>query len=108
MDARRLDRAAKSSPSASRRFLRIALFSALGGLFTGAAVLAQAAPGGTASLDETLPIPMSPWRGDLDGMAKRRVIRAAVVYSRMFYLRRPRGATGRVVRGAEALREVRQ
>ena len=85
MDARRLDRAAKSSPSASRRFLRITLFSALGGLLTGAAVLAQAAPGGTASLDETLPIPMSPWRGDLDGMAKRRVIRAAVVYSRMFY-----------------------
>ena len=40
---------------------------------------------GAASLDQTLPIRTAKWKGDLGGMAKRGVIRALVVYSRMFY-----------------------
>ncbi len=40
---------------------------------------------GTASIDQTLPIRMAAWKGDLGGMAKRGIIRALVVYSRMFY-----------------------
>ena len=50
-----------------------------------AAAGAQSSAGSPASLDETLPIPTAPWKGDLDGMAKRRVIRALVVDDRMLY-----------------------
>ncbi|HYX19929.1 MAG TPA: transporter substrate-binding domain-containing protein [Thermoanaerobaculia bacterium] len=50
-----------------------------------AAVLARPSADSASSLDETLPIPMAPWKGDLGGMAKRRVIRALVVYDKMLY-----------------------
>jgi membrane-bound lytic murein transglycosylase MltF len=40
---------------------------------------------GSASLDQTLPIQTGKWTGDLGAMAKRREIRALVVYSKMFY-----------------------
>ena len=65
------------------RLGRAALVAGLEILAVAAAVASP--PAGSASLDETLPIPMAPWKGDLDGMAKRRVIRALVVYSKMFY-----------------------
>ena len=65
--------------------IRKARVAAFASLLTSAAVLAQPAADAAASLDETLPIPMAPWKGDLDGMAKRRVIRALVVYSKMLY-----------------------
>lgn len=71
--------------AAPRRLLFPALLSALGSLLLSAAVRAQGPPATAGSLDETLPIPMAPWKGDLDGMAKRRVIRALVVYSKMLY-----------------------
>ena len=50
-----------------------------------AAVLARPSADSASSLDETLPIPLAPWKGDLGGMAKRRVIRALVVYDKMLY-----------------------
>jgi membrane-bound lytic murein transglycosylase MltF len=50
----------------------------------------------TSSLDQTLPIQTGKWTGDLGAMAKRREIRALVVYGKMFYfvdLGTQRGAT---------------
>ncbi len=42
-------------------------------------------PPATANLDRAIPIQTEKWTGDLGGMAKRRVIRVLVVYSKMFY-----------------------
>ncbi len=58
---------------------------AFGALLGSAAASERGAPDPAPSLDQTLPIPMAPWKGDLGGMAKRRVIRALVVYDKMLY-----------------------
>jgi len=71
------------APAAPTRLLAV-LLSGLAAPLVPVAALAQTPPD-AASLDETLPIPMAPWKGDLGGMAKRRVIRALVVYSKMLY-----------------------
>ena len=77
-------RAARKRARIRRPFAAIALFAAA--VFAATVLAAQpAGEKGTASLDQTLPLRTGKWTGDLGGMAKRRVIRALVVYSRMFY-----------------------
>src|SRR5262245_22547964 len=48
---------------------------------------AQTAPAGTAKPEApgALPLTQQTWRGDLDGMLERRVIRVLVPYSKTFY-----------------------
>jgi membrane-bound lytic murein transglycosylase MltF len=69
-----------------RRTLRVAI--AVIALAAGVRVHAQV-PADTSAdvsaLDRTLPIETGKWTGDLDAMAKRHVIRALVVFSKMFY-----------------------
>ena len=69
-----------------RGILRVALAVSL---LRGKRARKRSAPAGervgTASLDQTLPIQTGKWTGDLGAMAKRREIRALVVYGKMFY-----------------------
>ena len=60
----------------------------------------------TSSAPEGSLLEMKPWIGDFDGMAKRRVIRALVVYSKTFYFLdqgRQRGATYELLKQFEKL-----
>lgn len=75
----------KRAPVARPRLRRAFAGAMLASLLAAASALARQDAGAPASLDETLPIPSAPWKGDLDGMAKRREIRALVVYSKMLY-----------------------
>ena len=78
-------RTARENAGSLRAFAAVALF--VFGVLAATSVPAEEPSGdkGAASLDQMLPIRTGKWTGDLGGMAKRRVIRALVVYSRMFY-----------------------
>ena len=54
-------------------------------MITGVAVPRVATAAETASPSQNALLENKPWRGDFDGMAKDRVIRALVVYSKTFY-----------------------
>ena len=75
------------SPRGAIEVRRLALL--LVGLLTVVPVASgQALPegrGAEASSGDSLPIQAEKWTGDLAGMAKRRVIRILVVYSKLFY-----------------------
>ena len=83
----------------SNRFRAIAIALTVAGLVKATFARGEPSPqsqAGSASLDQTLPIQTGKWTGDLGAMAKRREIRALVVYSKMFYfvdLGTQRGAT---------------
>ncbi|HKD18279.1 MAG TPA: lytic transglycosylase F, partial [Thermoanaerobaculia bacterium] len=66
------------------RFLAFTLAGLAYAIFARGQAIPQSETG-SASLDETLPIQTGKWTGDLGGMAKRREIRALVVYSKEFY-----------------------
>ena len=69
-----------------------------------AAVLSISAAAETESIPDESLLGMKPWLGDFDGMAKRRIIRALVVYSKTFYFldgARQRGATYEMLRQFE-------
>lgn len=55
------------------------------GLAAALGLLAPTASGGQALSPGLRPAIAKPWTGDLDGMVKRRVIRALVVYSKTFF-----------------------
>lgn len=48
-------------------------------------LLAPSGYGGQDRVPMLRPVLAKPWTGDFDGMVKRRVIRALVVYSKPFY-----------------------
>lgn len=55
--------------------------------------------------DALMTFAMTPWKGDLDGMVKRRMIRVLVVYNRIFYFTdrfRERGLTFELMKDFEA------
>ena len=70
------------------------------------ALLSIPAAAGADSAPERSLLEIKPWVGDFDGMAKRRVIRALVVYSKTFYFLdqgRQRGATYELLKQFENL-----
>ena len=81
---------------ATRLHRFIPAIALLVGLNAGAAAAAAAAPVAAQSAgQDTLAYPRV-WKGDLDGMKKRRLVRVLVVYSKTFYFldkARQRGAT---------------
>jgi membrane-bound lytic murein transglycosylase MltF len=65
---------------------------------------AAAAPPAPKQAPRALPTDMKPWKGDLDGMIERRMIRVLVPYSRTLYYNdkgRERGVTADLVREFE-------
>jgi membrane-bound lytic murein transglycosylase MltF len=70
------------------------------------AMLSAPAAAETDSAPERSLLEIKPWVGDFDGMAKRRIIRALVVYSKTFYFLdkgRQRGATYELLKQFEKL-----
>jgi membrane-bound lytic murein transglycosylase MltF len=66
---------------------------------------APAAPAAKAPAVRELQVGMRPWTGDLDGMAKRRLVRVLVPYSKTFYYvekGRPRGVSAEIIEAMEA------
>ena len=88
-------------------FRRWALSLVLAAMTTAAVAVLSSPPAAEAdSTPEKSLLEMKPWIGDFDGMAKRRIIRALVVYSKTFYFLdqgRQRGATYELLKQFETM-----
>lgn len=89
-----------------RRFVARALLALSCMLLPATAPAAAAEAGGDPSVKAgNAPVGMRPWHGDFDGMAKRRVIRVLVPYSKTFYYvekGRSRGVSAEIIDALEA------